>query len=97
MLNVREYLSGDQTGYHDRANPGLIYCRARYYDPGNARWISRDPIGYDGGLSFDVAIAVTSTVFTASVREPAMVTVRLPSHESAVTLRDTYEYNSIVV
>ncbi len=35
----------------DFANPGLVYCRARYYDSVNARWLLRDPIGYDGGIN----------------------------------------------
>ena len=25
-----------------------MYVRARYYDPVNGTWISRDPIGFDG-------------------------------------------------
>ena len=39
---------GGQYGYNTDAT-GLIYVRARYYDPKNGRWISRDPIGFDGG------------------------------------------------
>lgn len=31
------------------ANALPIYVRARFYDPDNARWISRDPIGFDDG------------------------------------------------
>jgi len=30
---------------------GLDYLKARYYDPGVGRFISRDPIGYEGGLN----------------------------------------------
>ena len=30
---------------------GLEYNRARYYDPTTGRWISQDPIGFDGGQS----------------------------------------------
>ncbi len=30
---------------------GLIYFRARWYDPSSGRWISKDPIGISGGLN----------------------------------------------
>jgi len=29
----------------------LVFLRARYYKPGIGRFISRDPIGYNGGLN----------------------------------------------
>jgi RHS repeat-associated protein len=33
----------------DPGNGGLILCGARWYSPTLARWLSRDPSGYDGG------------------------------------------------
>lgn len=39
---------GGRFGYYTDAT-GLGYVRARYYDPVNGRWVSRDPIGFDGG------------------------------------------------
>ena len=30
---------------------GLYYCQNRYYDPANGRWLTRDPIGYEGGIN----------------------------------------------
>jgi RHS repeat-associated protein len=30
---------------------GLYYYRARYYDPKAGRFITRDPIGFDGGIN----------------------------------------------
>ena len=33
------------------AETGLLYLRARYYDPALGRFISEDPVGYDGGDS----------------------------------------------
>ncbi|MDG2123280.1 MAG: DUF2235 domain-containing protein, partial [Verrucomicrobiales bacterium] len=38
------------TKYHDDTT-GLIYYGLRYYDPNHGRWISRDPIGEDGGTN----------------------------------------------
>ncbi len=39
-----------QGQYHDHET-GLHYNRHRYYDPGIGRFISKDPIGYLGGLN----------------------------------------------
>ena len=47
----------DPFGYHARdgyvldRETGLYYCQARYYDPGTGRWVTRDPIGYAGGVN----------------------------------------------
>ena len=30
---------------------GLMYFRARWYDPGTGRWLSKDPVGIAGGLN----------------------------------------------
>jgi len=39
-----------QFGVMDEEN-GLLYMRARYYDPEAGRFISKDPIGFTGGLN----------------------------------------------
>ena len=38
------------TQYHD-VETGLYSYLFRYYDPGTARWLNRDPIGHDGGFN----------------------------------------------
>lgn len=38
-------------GYQADADSGLMLLGARYYDPSLGRFISRDPIGYEGGLN----------------------------------------------
>ncbi|MBC7807678.1 MAG: hypothetical protein H7145_16210 [Akkermansiaceae bacterium] len=51
---------GGQFGYYvennaklstDSRDRGLILAMHRYYDPINARWLTRDPIGYDGDIN----------------------------------------------
>ena len=52
---------GGQFGYYvenntklasaDPRDRGLLLCTNRYYDPINARWLTRDPIGYDGDIN----------------------------------------------
>ncbi|MCX6346111.1 MAG: RHS repeat-associated core domain-containing protein [Armatimonadetes bacterium] len=41
---------GGQVGYYTDES-GLILCSYRYYDPTEGRWLTRDPIGYDGGIN----------------------------------------------
>jgi RHS repeat-associated protein len=41
---------GAQWGYYTDGETGLILCGHRYYDPARGRWLTRDPIGYAGGL-----------------------------------------------
>jgi RHS repeat-associated protein len=38
-------------GYRTDTETGLVYCQNRYYDPANGRWVTRDPIGYAGGVN----------------------------------------------
>ena len=40
------------TGREWDRETGLYYYRARYYDPMEGRFISKDPIGFDGGINF---------------------------------------------
>ena len=40
-----------QVGYYTDSETGLILCTHRFYDPLTGRWLTRDPIGYDGGIN----------------------------------------------
>jgi len=40
-----------QHGYYTDAETGLVLCTHRYYDPTLGRWVTRDPIGSNGGLN----------------------------------------------
>ena len=39
------------TGRYNHPEIGLMYFRARYYDPQTGEFISRDPLGYVDGMS----------------------------------------------
>jgi RHS repeat-associated protein len=40
------------TGREADTDTGLLYYRARWYDPQTGRFISEDPIGFDGGINW---------------------------------------------
>ena len=40
------------TGRERDPDTGLVYYRARFYDPQLGRFISEDPIGLDGGINY---------------------------------------------
>jgi RHS repeat-associated protein len=40
---------GFGAGYYADPSSGLIYIKARWYDPLTAAWISKDPLGFPGG------------------------------------------------
>ena len=42
---------GGQDGDYTDLETDLIFCTHRYYDPGTGRWLTRDPIGYAGGVN----------------------------------------------
>ena len=42
---------GGKVGYYTEGVNGLILATYRWYSPYLMRWISRDPIGYDGGAN----------------------------------------------
>jgi RHS repeat-associated protein len=42
---------GAQVGYYRDSETGLYLCTNRFYDPVNARFLNRDPIGYGGGMN----------------------------------------------
>ena len=42
---------GGQWGYYTDSETGLTLCGHRYYDSGVGRWLTRDPIGAEGGVN----------------------------------------------
>ena len=40
-----------QARYYTDAETGLILCTHRFYDPNTGRFLTRDPIGYGGGIN----------------------------------------------
>ncbi len=45
------YSYNAKSGYYYDSEIGMYYCWHRYYDPANGRWLTEDPIGYEGGLN----------------------------------------------
>ena len=42
---------GGQFGYYTDGETGLVLCTHRFYDPSTQRWMTRDPISYEGGIN----------------------------------------------
>ena len=42
---------GGQAGYSTEAETGLVLCTNRHYNPQTGRFLTRDPIGYGGGVN----------------------------------------------
>jgi len=40
-----------QAGYYTDTKTGLILCTHRFYDPAQGRFLTRDPLGYEGGIN----------------------------------------------
>ena len=49
--NADPFAYNAQSGYYLDRETGLYLCGFRYYDPVNARWLNRDPIGFSGGIN----------------------------------------------
>ena len=45
------YRYGGKYGYYTETYTGLVLATQRWYLPNMMRWISRDPIGYEGGVN----------------------------------------------
>jgi RHS repeat-associated protein len=53
-----------QAGYYTDNETGLQLLTHRYYDPQTGRFITRDPIGYDGGVNLYAYVANNPTNFS---------------------------------
>ena len=42
---------GGQAGYYTEAETGLVLCTNRHYNPQTGRFLTRDPMGYGGGVN----------------------------------------------
>jgi RHS repeat-associated protein len=42
---------GGQAGYYTDVETGLVLCTNRHYDPQSGRFLTRDPLGYGGGIN----------------------------------------------
>ncbi len=52
LAGVEEvYSYNAQSGYYYDSETNFYYCMHRYYDPANGRWLTEDPIGFEGGMN----------------------------------------------
>ena len=62
------YLYVGQLGYYahwqDPALADMLHLGVRFYEPGVGRFISRDPIGYEGGLDLYAYVGNNPVVYT---------------------------------
>ncbi len=69
---------------------GLYYLRARYYDPGNGRFLSQDPLGFAGGddnlyrYVFNSPIQLLDPTGTIAIFEYAQIQARLATARAAI-------------
>jgi RHS repeat-associated protein len=50
-LSTQPFQYMGAVGYYTDPSTGLIYVKARWYDPLTGIWLSEDPIGFDGGVN----------------------------------------------
>ncbi len=48
---VQPFQYKGQFGYYTDSESALIYCHHRWYNPQTGRWLTRDPIGLEGGVN----------------------------------------------
>ncbi len=90
--NVTRQTGGlPQYGYTGREpdGTGLIYARARYYDPAVGRFTQRDPIGLAGGTNLYAYAGGNPTNFT----DPLGTTPTSPSGSLGATANQSYVSN----
>jgi RHS repeat-associated protein len=68
------------TGREWDSEIGLSYHRARYYEPSAARWLTEDPIGFEGGINYYRYVNGTPTLATDSDGLQAVIRM-LPSQQ----------------
>jgi RHS repeat-associated protein len=66
------------TGREWDKETGLYYYRARYYDPGVGRFISKDPIGFKGGINLYNYVGGNPVNFIDSSGEVCYAYNRIP-------------------
>jgi RHS repeat-associated protein len=74
--------------YDERTAGGLLYYRARYYDPGLKRFISEDPIGIDAGLNLAVYVSGNPTNFSDPTGQ-FLIVAAIPALAAATSMSTT--------
>lgn len=60
--NPNHFRYGGKFGYYSDGLAGLMLCGARWYNPFLTRWMSRDPLGFQGGANNYLYVSQRPTV-----------------------------------
>jgi RHS repeat-associated protein len=78
---VNPYRYAGKFGYYTDGTAGMMLAGARWYSPHLKRWISRDPINYEGGYNLYDYVGQNPIVF---VDPTGLERFRLPSNPSGL-------------
>jgi len=85
----------------EQVNSRLYLYRARYYNPGLARFLSEDPTGFDGGIYFYACadndpINRSDPTGTVSVQINGQVLERLRTSMPSLSVRPAVDLGTVV-
>ena len=75
------------TGREWDPETGLYYYRARYYDPKIGRFLSEDPIGFDGGVNFHAYVSNNPVNFVDPLGLAEIISIHHYSLSTATATR----------
>lgn len=69
---------------NEAAGSGLLQMRQRWYDPGLGKWLSQDPIGFDGGLNMSNYVGQSPINFSdpTGLYDPIRIAPNYPGRDS---------------
>jgi RHS repeat-associated protein len=89
---------GGKYGYYTDHESGFILATYRWYSPQLRRWVSRDPIGYQGGVNlYEYARSNPTNYYDYQGHHPALIVLALAAYEAAELywgIEDLKELNS---
>jgi len=78
-MNNTPYGYKGQWGYYTDGETGLLLLTHRYYDPATGRFLTRDPIGFEGGINLYAyvgnGVVMQEDRMGLKVRSPRLTTI----------------------